>query len=112
MDLIMLRSALRPYPDMQQIIDKALRDLTGGNNASLQPYMTLHARVEPDMQMHNICMDKKERNLTKMFEMLERQFPEPPAPTVFMPIDRQYMEIEGYPNKQEPIATNWIAVRI
>jgi hypothetical protein len=53
---------------------------------------------------------QKERNLTKIFQFLEKTFPEPPAPLVFMPINRQYMEREGLATTKEPNRTNLVAV--
>ena len=49
-------------------------------------------------------------NLTDIFEALEKHFPTPPAPHLFMPINRQYLEKEGYPDTEHPDKTNWIAV--
>jgi hypothetical protein len=83
---------------------------TSTTTTSITPYMTLHARVEPDMVKHPVCRQFKETNLTKIFEMVEATFPDPPATKMFMPINRQYMEKEGYPNIKNPNATNWIAV--
>ena len=45
-ELTMIQGAMRPHPDMQAIIDKLLASVGGTE------YMTLHARVEPDMQQH------------------------------------------------------------
>jgi hypothetical protein len=126
-DLLILRGALRPHPDLQAIVDQKLaslhfetnmtqnvtvagRGVSSHHSSSSVPYMTLHARVEPDMQKHPMCRDKKVANLTDIFRMLEEKFPEPPAPHVFMPINRQYMEKEGYPNLVKPEETNWLAV--
>jgi hypothetical protein len=99
LDLLMLRGALRPHPDLQRIVRKLLREIMAdaGNGTSTLSYMTLHARIEPDMQTHPMCAEKKVVNLTQLFEMLERKFPLPPAPRVFLPLNRQYLEIEGMP---------------
>jgi hypothetical protein len=107
-DLAILQGAQRPHPFMQEIIDNLLQQKFGNNDDS--SYMTLHARVEPDMLAHNVCPGKKEGNLTKIFQYLEQTFPDPPAKFVFMPINREYMEEEGYPNKKDPSKTNWMAV--
>lgn len=50
-DMIMHQGAVRPSPDLQNAID-ALRGAVfeGG----VKEYMTLHARVEPDMQAHGV----------------------------------------------------------
>jgi len=42
-DLNMLKSAFRPHPALQQIIDEFTDGLPSG-------YLALHARIEPDMQ--------------------------------------------------------------
>jgi hypothetical protein len=122
-DMLMMKGALRPSPALQTLIDKLIRGLdeSNGNDnnnsttspttgGTMTPYMTLHARVEPDMIKHPVCRQFKETNLTKIFEMVEATFPDPPATKMFMPINRQYMEQEGYPNQKNPNATNWIAV--
>jgi hypothetical protein len=69
------------------------------------------ARVEPDMQKHTmVCRDSKVYNLTQIFSMVESHFPEPPAPALFLPINKKLLENEGHPNKDDPEKTNWIAV--
>ena len=74
-------------------------------------FLRIDARVEPDMQKHTmVCRDQKVYNLTDIFDLLERQFPEAPAPALFLPINKKLMENEGYPNKDNPDKTNWIAV--
>jgi hypothetical protein len=127
-DLLMMRGALRPHPDLQKIIDGSgsshgssrgrgssrslvVRKSLVGNNqtqnqtttatttataaSSSSEYMTLHARVEPDMQRHPICRKQKETNLTKIFQYLEEYWPDPPSLRLFMPINRQFLEQEG-----------------
>jgi hypothetical protein len=108
MELLMIKGALRPHPDLLVIVNRLLGDL-GGNGTV--PYMTLHARVEPDMMKHPVCKHVKENNLTKIFEMVEETFPDPPATKVFMPINRQYMEAGGKINTVNPNSTNWMAVQ-
>ena len=130
-DLLIMQGALRPHPDLQDIINQQFQSLTNSTattHATMQPttntitsasssssnssmeYMTLHARVEPDMQKHPVCSDKKVVNLTQIFKMVQSDFPNPPANRLFLPINRQYMEKEGYPNQRNPNATNWLAV--
>jgi hypothetical protein len=110
-DLLMKTGALRPHPDLQTIIDKMVRRLGGsdGNHSTSgtstgtnTPYMTLHARVEPEMIRHFSCKPIKENNLTKIFEMVEATFPDPPATKMFLPINRQNMESEGRPHPKNP----------
>ena len=131
-DLLIMQGALRPHPDLQAIVDQHLRSLTNSTStrpanatanatattatttstmaASAIEYMALHPRVEPDMQQHPICRDKKVMNLTQIFQMVQSVFPNPPATRLFLPINRQYMEKDGYPNKNNPNETNWLAV--
>jgi hypothetical protein len=87
-EILMLQGALRPHPTLQGVID----------NLSLPtPYMTIHARVEPDMQRHPVCKDKKVLRLDTIIRMIEEYFPTPPRniQAVFLPINRQYLEKEG-----------------
>lgn len=85
------------------------------NNVSV-PYMTVHARVEPDMQNHPVCRDYKVLNLTNIVEFLETKWKEPPTTQVFLPINRQILEEEGKvvePGSKQAKKgkeTNWIAV--
>lgn len=132
-EILMLKGAMRPHPDMQAIIDEKVRtlcllgDSSSNNNQTdttpqqsspppptpLPPYdyMTLHARVEPDMQAHPMCRDKKVLNLTDIFDFIQTKWKEPPVSTIFMPINRQYMEKEGQiPNNTSSEKINWIAV--
>ena len=120
-DVAMLRGALRPHPDLQALIGAMLKKLSSTDDDSNNtiednkdvtdvPYMTLHARVEPDMIAHNFCNQYKVVNLTQIFEWMEEKWPTAPAKHIFMPINRQYMEKEGFINKEQPNATNWIAV--
>jgi hypothetical protein len=107
MELLMIQGALRPHPDLLVIANRLVGDL-GGNGTV--PYMTLHARVEPDMMKHPVCRDTKVTNLTDIFQFLETTFPDPPATRIFMPINRQSMETGGKINRVNPNATNWMAV--
>ncbi|KAG7345705.1 hypothetical protein IV203_033236 [Nitzschia inconspicua] len=108
-DILMQREALRPHPNLQAIIDNVLASVSGNDGKKLE-YMTVHARVEPDMQRHKVCRDYKVYNLTEIIRFMEEQWPEPPVSAVFMPINRELLEQEGYPNKEEPEKTNWVAV--
>jgi hypothetical protein len=107
MELLMIKGALRPHPDLLVIVDRLLEDL--GGNGTL-PYMTLHARVEPDMMKQRTCWNAKVTNLTDIFRFLEETFPDPPATRIFMPINRNYMEYGGIINTAHPNETNWMAV--
>jgi hypothetical protein len=89
-EIAMFQGALKPHPDLQIIIDRASKRL--GDN-----YMTLHARIEPDMQRHGVCKKYKVTNLTDILQFIYHTFPEPPEhiSTVFMPINRKLLEKEG-----------------
>jgi len=114
----MIREALRPHPMMQELIDKHIQSMSGSRG-----YMALHARIEPDMQAHPVCRDKKVLNLTDIVRFIEEKWQDPPVAKVFMPINRQYLEKEGdydalikNPKQQKLInegnkpELNWIAV--
>ena len=112
-EILMLEGALRPHPDLRRIIEGiALRSglVPARNNHTGTGYMTLHARVEPDMQKHMVCTEKKVLNLTEVFRFVEEKWPEPPVSRVFMPINRQYLEKEAKINTKKPKKTNWIAI--
>ena len=98
-EILMLQTALRPHPQLQSILDEKRKELVGSNynnssssNAAYDDYMTLHARVEPDMQKHPICPDKKVVNLTDIFRFLESTWKNPPVAKVFLPINRPLLE--------------------
>lgn len=108
-EVLMLQDALRPNPELQKIIDDCrekhgiFAEKGGGS------YMALHARVEPDMQKHPVCRDKKVLKLAQIFEFMEAKWPEPPISKIFMPINRQELEKEGVV-LEDRSKTNWIAV--
>ncbi|KAL3905323.1 MAG: hypothetical protein SGILL_009724 [Bacillariaceae sp.] len=108
-DILMQKGALRLHPDLQAIMDNLLSTMKDEDGTPLE-YMTVHARVEPDMQRHGVCRDMKVLNLTDIIRFMEEKWPEPPVKAVFMPIARELLEAEGYPNKEHPEKTNWIAV--
>jgi len=117
-EILMLQGAMRPHPDLQAILDGLLQNaslLEPGASSSVPsttttiqmenqstlppplqlPYMTLHARVEPDMQHHVMCRDKKVINLTDIFRFIEEKWKDPPVSVIFMPINRQFLELDG-----------------
>jgi hypothetical protein len=110
----MFQGALRPSLYLRQLFDHNVHQLTGrttmlSNNKTID-YMTLHARVKPDMQRHPVCRDKKVLNLTDIFEFLESRWKDPPASHVFMPINRQLLEKEVKREKRKDKGTNSIAI--
>jgi hypothetical protein len=97
----MLQGAMRPHPALQAILDRLLIRASLLHDSSTVPllqldYMTLHhARVEPDMKKHKVCRDKKVLNLTDIFEFIQAKWKDPPVSKIFIPINRQYLELEG-----------------
>ena len=118
-EILMLQEALRPNPRLREIINEKLLSLQhSGGSASTNKtveYMTLHARIEPDMQKHNYCTDKKVLKLTEIFDFIQEKWPDPPVNHIFIPINRNFLEREGsegvVQNLQKKNETvNWIAV--
>jgi len=122
-EILMLQGAMRPHPKLRDIIDGLVSTLDGGNKTTADStskpfeYLTLHARVEPDMQKHTMCPDKKVLRLKEIFDWMQKEWPQPPVSCIFMPINREYLEDEGseaaverltHKNKTDKI--NWIAV--
>ena len=84
-DITILQGALRPQEPIRELTQKFLLQKTNG-----EPYFTLHARVEPDMQKHPMCASLKVTNLTEIIISLEQAFLNgPPAKYLFLPINRQ-----------------------
>jgi hypothetical protein len=135
-EILMLQGALKPHPTLQGILESLLEQIKPRVN-TMAPllnsstnintidwsYMTLHARVEPDMQRHPVCKDKKVLYLRTIIQMIETKFLHPPVSIVFMPINRQYLEKEGIlPVNDNPSSSssssdnhhnnsiNWVAV--
>ena len=99
MEILMSGGALRPHPKLRNIIDGLLSSLNdgGGGTAKGQPvkYLTLHSRIEPDMQHHHMCKGKKVLRLKEIFDWMEEKWPEPPFTHIFMPINRAHLEEKG-----------------
>ena len=93
-ELLMLQRALRPHPDLRHLLDRLRSDIKHSTNQN-NDYMALHARVEPDMTGHVFCKWAKVKNLTTIFHLLERDVPQPPAPRLFIAINRQLLERYG-----------------
>mmetsp|Transcript_28478 Transcript_28478/g.42244 ORF Transcript_28478/g.42244 Transcript_28478/m.42244 type:complete len:477 (-) Transcript_28478:89-1519(-) len=92
------RDAFRPHPTLQLIIDEFVKSI--GNS-----YMVLHARIEPDMQKHKSCGDKKVTAFKDIIRMVEQQFEEPPVKTMVVILNREMLEKEvASPNKDNPLA--------
>jgi hypothetical protein len=93
-EMLMMRGAFRPHPEMQRVIQTVRQEgpLASDTNSIL---LGLHARIEPDMQKHTSCVDKKVRRLADILDMVYREFPLAPASKVFLPINRAILEKEG-----------------
>jgi hypothetical protein len=52
-DLLIMQGALRPCPELTELVNRKLSHLGGGDEENVE-YMTLHLRVEPDMQRHPV----------------------------------------------------------
>eukprot|EP00558_Chaetoceros_sp_UNC1202_P003899 CAMPEP_0197239928 /NCGR_PEP_ID=MMETSP1429-20130617/6327_1 /TAXON_ID=49237 /ORGANISM="Chaetoceros sp., Strain UNC1202" /LENGTH=495 /DNA_ID=CAMNT_0042699473 /DNA_START=141 /DNA_END=1628 /DNA_ORIENTATION=- len=120
------KGALRPHPLIQQMVDKFIQSLpvvlmdnkqnaqiSSSSTAQLpssssspqRSFMFLHARIEPDMQNHPVCRDKKVLDLRDIIKMLYKQFPEPPVDIVLVAMSREILELEvADPNKNNTIA--------
>jgi len=106
-DILIKSGALRPHPEMRAHAKKLFKTM----GVKEDDYMALHARIEPDMQKHPVCREKKVLNLTSIVQFLETTWKHPPVSAVFMPINRQYLEKEGLEeNYKKGEEINWIAV--
>jgi len=109
---LIMRDALRPHPELQYIIQNftqssllenksngndsnaAQWDSSSSSNLSPPSYMVLHARIEPDMQHHPVCKTKKVVNITNIINGMYETFPEPPASTLIILLNKQLLEDE------------------
>jgi len=118
-EILMLQGALKPHPALQAIVDRSKIHLQErASRVGALRYMTLHARIEPDMQRHPVCKEKKVLTLQEIVNMVEFKWPDQaPVDVVFLPINRQYIEREGtipenYKNESSADGhgtINWIA---
>jgi hypothetical protein len=99
-DKVMTDGAFRPHPEMQMLIDKYLDNveddddnvLVNGIQRDSSNYIMLHARIEPDMQQHPMCLDRKVTNLTDILASIQEHFPKPPAEKLILALDRRVLE--------------------
>ncbi len=87
-ELLVLKGALRPHPGIRDIMT------TFKKHHNMTNIMVLHARIEPDMQKHNMCKEYKVLNITDIVEMLHKKYPEPPVSTVLIILNRAILEME------------------
>ena len=108
-ELKILRGALRPHPDIQKHINgiiKRANERDHDNAEITNDYMVLHARVEPDMQRTRRCVWAKVKRLSTILEMLERQYPVPPAPKLLIAMNRDLLEESARKNNNTVAAKN------
>ena len=99
-DKVMTATAFRPHPELQMLIDSyfSITNISQANGFASKPqgssldYIMLHARIEPDMQMHPVCKDKKVTNFTDILTSIQNHFPEPPAEKLILALDRRLLE--------------------
>ncbi|GFH56262.1 hypothetical protein CTEN210_12738 [Chaetoceros tenuissimus] len=91
----LMKDAFRPHPAIQAIIDDFLGD-------SGDAYFVLHARVEPDMQKHGMCLDLKVPSLKEIISHVEEKFKDPPVSTMIIMLDRELLEKEVRNTKTPP----------
>lgn len=97
-EIVMTATALRPHPEVQQLVDNYLdtfsKQIERAKNqeSGSSDYMLLHARVEPDMQVHTPCQDKKVTNFTDILTSIQDHFSEPPANNLILALDRGLLE--------------------
>jgi len=114
-----LKGALRPHPRILEWTKKQQQHFWQQNHhrpgtrtdVKAVRYLTLHARVEPDMQHHPMCPELKVTNLTEIIDMLEQAFPGEQVPMICVPINRPILEAYAVirrKNKKKP--TNWLAI--
>lgn len=98
-DKVMTTGAFRPHPEIQILVDKYLDNWVEDDNNILRgiqdnspDYIMLHARIEPDMQEHPVCKDRKVTNFTDILTSIQQHFPEPPAKQLILALDRRLLE--------------------
>lgn len=88
-DFLILKGAFRPHPALYSIMYNYWE-----KSGLSMGYMALHARVEPDMQKHNMCVDAKVTNITHIIHNLQVKFPNPPKPNILLIFNREILESE------------------
>mmetsp|Transcript_10557 Transcript_10557/g.11645 ORF Transcript_10557/g.11645 Transcript_10557/m.11645 type:complete len:508 (+) Transcript_10557:144-1667(+) len=95
---LVVKEAFRPHPELQLIINnylsKTIQQQQSQNHDKKQEYIVLHARIEPDMQKHPMCQDKKVTNFTEIIELLHSTFQSPPASKLIILLNRGLLEEE------------------
>ena len=88
----------------QELLSRLPEELQSGN------YITLHARVEPDMQKHGgKCGELKLFDLGKILEFLEDEFKDKPPRGIFMPLNKPLLIEGAKPEANNPLAAKNLA---
>ena len=88
----------------QELMAHLPQELQAGN------YITLHARVEPDMQNHHgKCGELKIFDLTKILKFVEGEFKGKPPLGIFMPLNKPLLIEGSKPEENNPLAAQNLA---
>ena len=88
----------------QELMMHLPEELRSGN------YITLHARVEPDMQKHHgKCGEMKIFDLSKILKFVEDEFKETPPLGIFMPLNKPLLIEGSRPEENNPLAAQNLA---
>ena len=86
-DLAILQGALQPHPDLRRMIEVVKQGMVPttpsiSSSSSSSGYLCLHARIEPDMQVHPYCPQYKVTQLRDIVQHLYTTFPQGPPPGI------------------------------
>ena len=85
-DLAILQGALQPHPDLRRMIEVVKQGMVPTtpsiSSSSSSGYLCLHARIEPDMQVHPYCPQYKVTQLRDIVQHLYTTFPQGPPPGI------------------------------
>jgi len=88
----------------QELMSHLPEELRTGN------YITLHARVEPDMQKHQgKCREIKLFDLAKILKFVEDEFKDKPPHGIFLPLNKPLLIEGAKPEENNPLAAKNLA---
>lgn len=94
-ELAIMTGALKPHPIIKDMIRKFLYDFNSQSGSRKSTFGVLHARIEPDMQNHGACMDKKVTNFTEIINQIQTSLNPPTGLTTMVVIlNRELLENE------------------
>jgi len=106
---VLAYQALRPSPLLRNTTRELMSHLPDAIKTG--DYITLHARVEPDMQKHGgACGELKTFNLTRILGFVEDEFRDDPPAGVFMPLNKHLLVEDAKPEAKNPVAIENLAV--